>query len=73
MLSVGRGAGFIVLEVIDPGVAGPERRLHARVPDITAESGRDLGLVEAYSKDWGGHTTEAGPRVVWAVLACATE
>ncbi|MFG1704775.1 ATP-binding protein [Nonomuraea sp. M3C6] len=73
VLSASRGEGFILLEVTDPGVVGPVSQFRLRMPDITAESGRGLSLVAAYSKDWGTYTTEASRRVVWAVLAYPTE
>jgi hypothetical protein len=54
----------LVIEMWD-GIATPPVR---KAPELDAEGGRGLLLVEALSQDWGYYRPWAGGKVVWCAL-----
>ena len=62
-LSIGRRLKRIVVQVQDPS---PEQPAPDQ-PDVLADSGRGLLLVEELAADWGSTPTDGGKRV-WAEL-----
>jgi hypothetical protein len=60
-------AGSLFVGVWDSDVNTPV----LREPDLDAESGRGLFLIDAVSKRWGVHRLESGGKVVWSELDCA--
>lgn len=69
---LGHGAGFVRLEVIDPGTPGRQPRFAPLRQSSLDVSGRGLGIVAALSVRCGSHIVDHGHRVVWADLAPAT-
>ncbi len=55
---------LVMCLVSDPGVRIPV----LREPDLTAERGRGLQVVEACSVRWGWHLLDGGGKIVWALL-----
>ncbi len=63
-LTLRRLPGLVVIEVYDHD----ERPPILSEPDIDAESGRGLILVQACSKEWGHYFHPSGGKTVYAVL-----
>jgi anti-sigma regulatory factor (Ser/Thr protein kinase) len=57
-------APYLLCTVTDPGGALPV----LREPDLAAECGRGLTVVDACSPRWGWHPLDEGGKVVWALL-----
>ncbi|WP_165959961.1 ATP-binding protein [Nonomuraea longispora] len=70
-LRLGFGAGFVRLEVIDPGTPTSAPGFIPRQPAPMEEAGRGLGIVAGLSARCGTYVVERGRRVVWAELATA--
>jgi anti-sigma regulatory factor (Ser/Thr protein kinase) len=68
---LGVGAGFVRLEVIDPGTSEPQPCFAPLRLSSLEVSGRGLGIVAALSVRCGTHLVDHGHRVVWADLADA--
>ena len=62
-LSIGRLLNRIIVQVQDPSPEQPE----PDEPDVLADNGRGLLLVEELASDWGSTPTDGGKRV-WAEL-----
>lgn len=58
----------VMITVTDLAGAEPAE-LFPGEPQVGAESGRGLGIVAAYSDDWGWRRQEGNGKVVWATLA----
>ena len=57
----------LTITVTDPGGEDPAE-LFPGEPHVGAESGRGLGIVAAYSDDWGWQRQPGAGKIVWAVL-----
>lgn len=57
----------VTITVTDPGGDDPTE-LFPGEPHVGAESGRGLGIVAAYSDDWGWQRQPATGKIVWAIL-----
>ncbi|TDE53606.1 hypothetical protein E1295_16460 [Nonomuraea mesophila] len=70
-LRLGFGAGFVRLEVVDPGTLTSAPCFVPLRPASMEEAGRGLGIVAGLSARCGAYVVERGRRVVWAELATA--
>jgi anti-sigma regulatory factor (Ser/Thr protein kinase) len=65
LLRIERAPTMIRIEVTDPGKEGV---ITVRAPDLLAESGRGLQLVQTLSERWGAERGDAAGTRVWAQL-----
>ena len=69
-VAVTAGLDQVTITVTDLATDEPAE-LFPGEPHMGAESGRGLGIVDAYSDDWGWQRQDGAGKLVWATLAIA--